>query len=174
VYSLGPAGVDELKENPLSSGEKTRVAPSDSEWNENRKSALLDGTLSWKGGDKGTSPEIFAGPETGADAYGSFAPADPVLFTSKVLVVRRSGSSALGILLLTSTPSKRWVSDRGSDDSDAGAAPSLAPAKGVQPAEESAFAGPNSLVNSPVCFASLAVGGGKSETLADRSPSKGP
>ena len=46
VYSLGPAGVDEPKGNPLSSGEKTRVAPSDSERNENRKSAPLDGALS--------------------------------------------------------------------------------------------------------------------------------
>ena len=153
VYSLGPAGVDEPKGNPLSSGEKTRVAPSDSERNENRKSAPLDGGLSWKGGGAGTSPETFPGQETGSDADGPFAPADSALFDSKLFVARRSGSDALEIPFRPSAPSKSLVKD---PDSDGDAALRWA----FTPAEESAFGGPNSLVKSPVCLASLAVGGG--------------
>lgn len=106
VYSLGPAGVDEPKANPLSSGEKTRVAPSDSERNENRKSAPLAAALFWKGGGAGTSPETFPGQETGSDTDGPFSPADPALFDSKLFVAPSSGLYALEILLRAPVPSK--------------------------------------------------------------------
>ena len=170
VYSLGPSGsVDRPSVGSLSAAEKTRVAPSGSECEENGSSGPLDAPEDACG--PGTWAGVFAGRETSVGEICSFGVKNPLWFVSNLSPDGAADGYVLEVFFGTSELSNRSVNE---PDSDAAEAVRLVPDEDVTWAEDSRLGGPNIRVKSPVSFFSLATAGEGVGVSAGRRPSNGP